>query len=63
MATLGHKLSVIDTEFESKKPCYEDNCSLEESEKLIIEKDHSTIVVNPVDDKLTDKLIQSEYLK
>ena len=63
MSTLGHKLSVIDTDFEANRPCFEENCSLEDDvmeDDDFIEngRDGSTVLVNANDDKITEKLIK-----
>jgi len=62
VSTLGHKLSVIDTDFEANRPCFEENCSLEDDviDDDVIEngRDASMVLVNGNDDKITEKLIK-----
>ena len=67
MSTLGHKLSVIDANYDSNRPCYEENCSLdeednEEDQTLLENRDNSTVLVNTNDNKITEQLIKGNTI-
>ena len=63
VSTLGHKLSVIDSHYDDNKPCFEENCSLDEeifddNENMPEgNRDNSTVLVNN-ENKITEQLIK-----